>query len=70
MPNAPASHDYAPGFTVDLMLKDLGLAMENSILSKSAVPMGALARNLYVGLKKQKNGTAGSHDFSSIWRIY
>ena len=28
MPSVPASNGYAPGFMVDLMVKDLGLAME------------------------------------------
>ena len=28
MENAPASNDYTPGFMVDLMVKDLGLALE------------------------------------------
>lgn len=28
MPDKPASNDYKPGFMVDLMLKDLGLAMD------------------------------------------
>ena len=28
MPDKPASNDYRPGFMTDLMVKDLGLAME------------------------------------------
>jgi len=69
MENAPAACDYQPGFTVELMLKDLGLAMENSIQSKSAIPMGALVRNLYSchGLQKSDNNQL---DFSSIWQMY
>src|SRR5581483_1621712 len=47
MPNVPASRGYSGGFGVDLMLKDLGLAVENALSTGSAVPLGALARNLY-----------------------
>lgn len=61
--NSAASKGYQPGFMVDLMIKDLGLAMENSLQSKSAVPLGSLARNLYAA-----HGIAGNgqKDFSSI----
>lgn len=63
MEKSPASNDYKPGFMVDLMCKDLGLAMETAIQSASATPMGALARNLYTA--HQSNGN-GQLDFSSI----
>lgn len=61
--NSAASKGYQPGFMVNLMIKDLGLAMENSLQSNSAVPMGALARSLYTA-----HGIAGNgeKDFSSI----
>jgi len=74
MENAPASRNFTPGFTVDLMLKDLGLAMENSIATKSAVPMAALARNLYAslshGTSDDKRDKSGKLDFSSIWKMF
>lgn len=63
MENAPASNDYQPGFMVDLMCKDLGLAMETAIQSASSTPMGALARSLYTAHQSQGNGQL---DFSSI----
>lgn len=63
METAPASNDYQPGFMVDLMLKDLGLAMENSTSSSSEVPMGELAHKLYQAL--QEDGK-GAKDFSCI----
>lgn len=61
--NSAASKGYQPGFMVNLMIKDLGLAMENSLQSNSVVPMGALARSLYAA-----HGIAGNgeKDFSSI----
>ena len=63
MESAPASHQYQPGFMVDLMVKDLGLAMAAAIESSSAVPMGSAARNLYMSHKKKGHGRL---DFSSI----
>ncbi|MEX2489302.1 MAG: 3-hydroxyisobutyrate dehydrogenase, partial [Pseudomonadales bacterium] len=48
MDGVPASRDYDGGFLVDLMIKDLGLAMDSALEKGSSTPMGALARNLYV----------------------
>lgn len=67
MPGAPASNDYQPGFMVQLMLKDLGLAMENSLVTQSSVPMGALARSLYASFASKGNGP---RDFSSILELF
>lgn len=63
MPASPASNDYKPGFMVDLMTKDLGLAMDNAQSCDSATPLGALAYDLYK--QKQASGDGG-RDFSSI----
>ncbi|MGY0219713.1 3-hydroxyisobutyrate dehydrogenase [Endozoicomonadaceae bacterium StTr2] len=63
MENAPASNDYKPGFMNDLMLKDLGLAMETAVHSGSATPLGAMARSLYASHVSKGNGKL---DFSSI----
>jgi 3-hydroxyisobutyrate dehydrogenase len=63
MENAPASNDYKPGFMVDLMVKDLGLAMEIASTASFDNPMGQLARDLYE--EHQKDGN-GQRDFSSI----
>ena len=63
MPNAPASNDYQGGFQVDLMSKDLGLAMDLSEQSGSATPMGTKARDLFNAHRDKGNGGL---DFSSI----
>ena len=63
METAPASNDYKPGFMVDLMLKDLGLAMEIARQSDFENPMGQLAQALYSQHQQAGNGTS---DFSSI----
>lgn len=63
METAPASNDYKPGFMVDLMVKDLGLAMEVAENSGVANAMGQLARDRYQ--QHQQDGN-GQMDFSSI----
>ncbi len=67
MENAPASRDYDGGFLVDLMIKDLGLAMESALTEGASVPMGSLARNLYVTHRARGHGRK---DFSSIQKLY
>lgn len=63
MKTAPASNQYKPGFMVDLMVKDLGLAIDNAESTQSLTPLGRLAQSLY--LQKQAAGD-GAKDFSSI----
>lgn len=63
MENAPASNGYKPGFGVDLMLKDLGLAMDASIKSGVSTPLGSMARSLY---SLHSRAGHGGQDFSSI----
>ena len=67
MDNAPAAKGYAGGFGVDLMLKDLGLAAESALTTRSATPMGEMARNLYALHSQQGHGAL---DFSSIVNMY
>ncbi len=67
MEGVPSSKGYAGGFGVDLMLKDLGLAAEASMQSRSATPLGELARNLYAMLSARGHG---SLDFSSVLKLY
>lgn len=67
MDNVPAAKGYAGGFGVDLMLKDLGLAAESALVTRSATPMGEMARNLYALHSQQGHGAL---DFSSIVNMY
>ncbi len=69
MDGVPASRDYSGGFMVKLMQKDLGLAMEAALASKSATPMGALANNLYNLYAGGDEGIVDL-DFSSIQRFF
>lgn len=63
MEGVPAGNDYRPGFRVDLMLKDLGLAMEIAEGAGVDSRMGQLARELYGAHAAAGNG---ARDFSSI----
>lgn len=67
MENAPASRGYEGGFMTRLMVKDLGLAMALAEHAHSAVPMGALARNLF---NLHASQSRESKDFSSILELY
>jgi 3-hydroxyisobutyrate dehydrogenase len=63
MDTVPASRGYSGGFGSDLMLKDLGLALETALSSRSAIPLGSLARQLY---QLHSASGRGKLDFSSI----
>lgn len=67
MENTPASRGYEGGFMTRLMVKDLGLAMALAEHAHSAVPMGALARNLF---NLHASQSRESKDFSSILELY
>lgn len=67
MQQAPASNDYAGGFGVDLMLKDLGLAAESAMAARAVTPLGEMARNLYAMHSANGNGKL---DFSSILKLF
>lgn len=64
--NAPSSRGYSGGFGNDLMLKDLGLAVEAAMGVGATIPLGELARNLYA-LNKQAG--RGGLDFSSVVKL-
>jgi 3-hydroxyisobutyrate dehydrogenase len=63
METAPASNDYKPGFMVDLMVKDLGLAMGIAESSQIDNQMGKLAQALY---ERHQQAGNGQRDFSSV----
>jgi 3-hydroxyisobutyrate dehydrogenase len=66
MDNVPSSKGYAGGFGVDLMLKDLGLAVENAENLDASIPLGKLAQELYETHSKAGNGQL---DFSSVFNL-
>jgi 3-hydroxyisobutyrate dehydrogenase len=66
VPTSPANRDYDPGFTAEMMLKDLGLAVAAAQRHGSAVPLGAVAGQLYQLLRNQG---LGKKDFSVIIKM-
>jgi len=66
MDSVPSSKGYAGGFGVDLMLKDLGLAVENADGVQANIPLGKLAQALYDAHSKAGNGQL---DFSSVFNL-
>ena len=63
MEGVPSSNDYQPGFMVDLMLKDLGLACEVADSCGLNNQMGKQAMAAYAAHQSDGNGP---RDFSSI----
>ena len=63
VPNAPSNRDYAPGFAVALMLKDLTLASEAAAQAGAPQILGEHARTAYERLAA---AGLGSRDFSVV----
>jgi 3-hydroxyisobutyrate dehydrogenase len=59
--------DFEPGFTVDLMVKDLGLAMTLSREQGVPVLMGALTHQMYLYMK---SSGLGKKDFSIVTKMF
>ncbi|RTE86955.1 MULTISPECIES: 3-hydroxyisobutyrate dehydrogenase [Gammaproteobacteria] len=67
MDGVPSSNDYNGGFLVDLMLKDLGLALDTAKQSGNETPMGERAKELFA--EHSAEGFGGL-DFSSIFKKF
>lgn len=52
--------DFAPGFFVDHLVKDLGIALAEAERARLALPGLALAKQLYVALQAQDRGRDGT----------
>ena len=63
VPASPANNGFQPGFTADMMVKDLRLARDAAMKSGTGTPMGALAEAL---MALHVAGGNGPRDFSSI----
>lgn len=63
---APSARGYSGGFATDLMLKDLGLAVEAANETGACVPLGSVARNLFA---MHSASGSGKLDFGSIFRM-
>ena len=63
VPAAPSNRGYQPGFTAEMMLKDLRLAQQAAAAANVATPLGAAAAGLY-GLLESAG--MGKLDFSAM----
>lgn len=66
LPDVPSSHNYQPGFTVAMMLKDLRLSQAAAQHVDAATPLGAEAAALYTLFSNQG---ASQLDFSAIIKL-
>ena len=67
-PKAPSDNNYIPGFSSDLMLKDLMLSQNAASETKASTPMGDLAMTLYKDFVENKNGSGLG--FSAILKTF
>lgn len=65
LPNVPASRDYVGGFGVDLMAKDLSLAVTAAHQVKSPLALGAAAHQVY---NQASNHGLGKKDFGVVYK--
>ena len=66
VPSSPANRDYAAGFTVAMMLKDLKLSQQAAASTGAKTPLGAHATELF-DMFANLGDNAGL-DFSAIIR--
>ncbi|MBI3504733.1 MAG: 3-hydroxyisobutyrate dehydrogenase [Proteobacteria bacterium] len=66
VPTSPANRDYKPGFTADMMLKDLKLAQAAAQSAGQSTPLGAAAQSLYALMTASGRGGL---DFSAIIKM-
>ncbi len=65
-PQAPVNHDFAPGFKVDLMRKDLGLALSAGSELGLPLTLTAVAHQLYNLTSRQGHGDL---DMSAVAKL-
>ncbi len=66
VPSSPSNRDYQPGFTTNLMLKDLQIALQAAESAKLPLALGPVAEMLYRRLYEAGHGDL---DFSAIYRL-
>ena len=65
-PTSPADNDFRPGFSADLMLKDLTIALKAIESTNTSAPFGKNSRENF---ERMVNENQGSLDFSAITKF-
>ena len=65
-PTSPADDDFRPGFSADLMLKDLTIALKAIESTNTSAPFGKNSRENF---ERMVNGNQGYLDFSAITKF-
>ena len=65
-PTSPADNDFRPGFSADLMLKDLTIALKAIESTNTSAPFGKKSRESF---ERMVNENQGSLDFSAITKF-
>ncbi len=66
VPASPANRDYEPGFSTELMLKDMRLSQDAAAAVGASTPLGACSTSIYQALAN--NGLAAK-DFSIVAKL-
>ncbi|TCS39058.1 3-hydroxyisobutyrate dehydrogenase [Paucimonas lemoignei] len=66
-PDAPASHGYVGGGSIETVLKDVTFAVDAAHAAKQPLMLGAATQQLY---QMHANSGWGTKDFSSIIQLY
>jgi 3-hydroxyisobutyrate dehydrogenase len=61
-----ANHDFAPGFMIDLMQKDLRIVLSAAFESGVALPATGLAHTLFTSAQSAGHGTSGTQALFSV----
>ena len=66
VPASPANRDYQPGFSTELMLKDMGIALNAAGQFQLPLDLAPVAAAIYRRFRDSGNGEL---DFSAIYRL-
>ncbi|XP_048849967.1 3-hydroxyisobutyrate dehydrogenase a [Brienomyrus brachyistius] len=66
MEGVPSANNYQGGYSTTLMTKDLGLAQDSATDTKTAIPLGSLAHEMY---RVMCTRGYASKDFSSVFQF-
>lgn len=66
LPNAPSTNHYKGGFATDLMLKDLGIAIESAEEVGQQIKMGKTAGDFFA---QAHDAGLGGEDFAAVYKL-